>query len=201
MPPAFDADAWPARKPDLTQGVAHGATAGTVTRGVDLGFGHTADIGPAAEETSKMSFLVAPRRDLDGAFDIGIGIEHAGGFQRIDDAKRPVEPARIVLAFEMGAGQQIRSGPCAGAEQIADAVDGGGEVGLRQPRGQPLQRAHVRLGEGRLVHAGLVGADRAQRMEVGQNAGAVGVGAIVRHGGNRLERSQGTSTPKVIAVN
>ena len=122
-----------ARKPDLTQGVAHGATAGTVTRGVDLGFGHTADIGPAAEETAKMSFLVAPRRDLDGAFDIGIGIEHAGGFQRIDDAKRPVEPARIVLAFEMGAGQQIRSGPCAGAEQIADAVDGGGEVGFRQP--------------------------------------------------------------------
>ena len=106
MPPALDADAWPAGKPDLTQGVAHGATAGTVTRGVDLGFGHAADIGSAAEETSKMSFLVAPRSDLDGAFDIGIGIEHARRFQRIDDAKRPVEPARIVLAFEMGAGQQ-----------------------------------------------------------------------------------------------
>ena len=59
----------------------------------------------------------------------------------------------------------------------------------------------MRLGEGRLVHAGLVGADGAQRVEVGEHARAVGAGAIVGHGGNRTERSQGTSTPKVIAVN
>jgi hypothetical protein len=116
-----------------------------------------------------MAFLVAPRRDLDGAFDIGIGIEHAGGFQRIDDAKRPIEPARIVLAFEMGACQQLRSGFCASAEYVADTVDGGGEVGFRQSRGQPLQRAHMRFGEGRLVHAGLVGADGAQRVEIGED--------------------------------
>jgi len=56
------------------------------------------------------------------------------------------------------------------------AVDGGGEAGLRQARRQPFQRAHMRLGKGRPVHAGLVGADRAQRVEIGQHAGAVGAG-------------------------
>ena len=40
---------------------------------------------------------------------------------------------------------------------------------------QPFQRAHVRLGEGRLVHAGLVGADGTERIEIGKNAGAIGV--------------------------
>jgi len=44
-------------------------------------------------------------RELDGAFGVRIGIDDAGGFQRIDDAKRPVEPARVILAFEMRPGQ------------------------------------------------------------------------------------------------
>ena len=129
-----------------------------------------------------MAFLVAPRGDLDSAVDAGIGVEHARGFERIDDAERAVEPAGMVLAFEMRAGQQLRPGLGAGAEHIADAVD-------RRPsspasgnlRGQPLQRAHVRLGEGRLVHAGLVGADGTERIEIGENALAIGAGASVRH--------------------
>ena len=99
-----------AGKPDLAQGLAHGAIAVAVARGVDVGFADRADIGAAAEETAEMAFLVAPGRDLDGALDVRIGIEHAGGFQRIDDAERPVEPAGIVLAFQMRAREQLWSG-------------------------------------------------------------------------------------------
>ena len=57
----------------------------------------------------------------------------------------------------------------------------GGEPGLGQLRGEPLQRVHMRLGKGRLVHAGLVGADGTQRVEVGEDTGAVGAGARVGH--------------------
>ena len=57
-----------------------------------------------------MSFLVAPRCDFDGAVDFRIRIDDAGGFERIDDAQRTIEPAGIILAFEMRAGQQFCSG-------------------------------------------------------------------------------------------
>ena len=87
----------------------------------------------------------------------------------------------MVLAFEMGAGEQLWSGLRACAEHIADAVDRSREPRLGQLFRQPFQRARMRLGEGRLVHAGLVGADRAQRVEVGKHALAVGLCGIVGH--------------------
>jgi len=46
-----------------------------------------------------MSFLIAPCRDFDGAVDGRIGIDRAGGFERIDDAERAVEPACEILAL------------------------------------------------------------------------------------------------------
>ena len=120
-----------------------------------------------------MAFLVAPCRDLDGAVDIRIGIDDAGGFERIDDAERSIEPARVVLAFEMRARQQFRPGFRAGAEHVADAVDLGRKACLGKPLRQPLQRAHMRLRESRLVNAGLVGADGTERVEIGKDPGAV----------------------------
>ena len=132
VPPAFGPGARPAGKPGLAQGFPHGFAAGAVARGVDLVLGDAADIGPAAEELAEMAFLVAPCRDLDGAADARVGIDDAGGFQRIDDAERPIEPARVILAFEMRARQQFGPGFRAGAEHIADAVDLGGESGLGQ---------------------------------------------------------------------
>ena len=128
-----------------------------------------------------MSFLVAPCRDFNGAVDVRVGIDDAGGFERIDDAERPIEPASEILAFEMRAGQQFRSGFRAGADDIADAVDFGGKSGLGKPLRQPLQRAHMRFRKGRLVNAGLVCADAAQRVEVGKDPGAVDLQAIVGH--------------------
>ena len=48
---------------------------------------------------------------------------HARGLERIDDAERSIEPAGMVLAFEMRAREQLWAGLRAGAEHIADAVD------------------------------------------------------------------------------
>src|SRR5450755_4607369 len=106
-----------------------------------------------------MSFLIAPRRDFNGTVYVRAGIDDAGGFEGIHDAKRPIEPAREILAFEMRPGQQFRSGFRTGAEHVADAVDLSCEPCLWKPLRQPLQRAHMRLRESRLVNAGLVCAD------------------------------------------
>ena len=122
-----------------------------------------------------MAFLVAPGRDFDGAVDVRIAIDDAGGFERIDDAERSIEPARVVLAFEMRARQQFRPGFGAGADDVADAVDLAGKSSLGKPLHQPLQRAQMRFRKGRLVNAGLVGADGAQRVEIGKDAGAIDV--------------------------
>jgi hypothetical protein len=126
-----------------------------------------------------MSFLVAPCRDFDGAVDVRVGIDDASGFEGIDDAERPIEPAREILALEMRPGQQFRSGFRSCAEYIADTVDCGGEPCLGKPLRQPLHRAHMRLRESRLVDAGLVGADAAERIEIRQHPGAVELQAIV----------------------
>src|ERR1700733_7570070 len=128
-----------------------------------------------------MSFLIAPGSDFNGAFDIRVGIENARGFEGVHDAKRPIEPARVVLAFEMRPGQQPGPGFRTGAQHIADAVDRSGQPGLGQPLRQPLQRAQMRLGEGRLVNPGFVGADATQRSEIRKDPGAIGLKAMVRH--------------------
>src|SRR5487761_2646392 len=164
VPPACGRRARPAGKTRVALGSEQGASA-AVARGVDVRVGDGADIGSAAEERTEMPFLVAPCRDFNGAIGVRVEVENSGGFQRINDTKRPIEPAGIILAFEMRAGQQFRPGFCACAEHIADAVDCGGEVRLGQMLRQPFHRAHVRLRVGRLVNAGLVGADAAECME------------------------------------
>ena len=140
---AFGLRARPAGKARVAQGLAHGPAAVAVARGVDIGLGDAADIGAAAEEAAEMAFLVAPGRDFDGAVDVRIGIDDAGGFERIDDAERPIEPAGVILAFEMRARQQFRSGFRAGAEHVADAVDLGRKAGLGKPLRQPLPASAI----------------------------------------------------------
>ena len=100
MPPAFATAAGAAGEAGLAQRVTH-AVAAAVACCVDIGFGDAADIGPAAEEVSEMPFLVAPGRNFDRAACIRIAIDDAGGFERIDHAERSIEPARVVLAFQM----------------------------------------------------------------------------------------------------
>src|SRR5258708_19501245 len=98
---AVGTNAGPAGKTDIVQYGAHGPAAGAVAGGVDNRVGYIANVRPAAQEASEMSFFIAPSRDLDGTFYGRIGIDDAGGFERIDHAERPIEPARVILAFEM----------------------------------------------------------------------------------------------------
>ena len=141
MPPAFAPRTGAAGEISLAQRVTHALAAVAVGCRVDIGFGDAADIGAAAEEVSEMPFLVAPGRNFDRAVYVRIGIDDAGGLERIDHAERSIEPARVVLAFQMRSRQQLRSGLRAGAEDVADAVDLAREAGLGKPLHQPLQRA------------------------------------------------------------
>ncbi len=173
MPPAFCRRARPASQTHIAQGVPHGPAAAAVARRVDVRVGYTANIGSAAQEMAEMSFLIAPCSDFDSAFCARIGIDHAGGFKGIDDAKRPIEPARVILAFKVRPGQQFCSGFCAGAEHVADAVDRSGEPGFRKLLGQPLQRSHMRFGESRLVNARLVCANATERIKIRKNPSTI----------------------------
>jgi hypothetical protein len=69
--------------------------------------------------------------------------------------------------------QQFRAGFFAGAEDVADAVDLGRKACGRKPLRQPLQRAQMRLREGRLVNTGLVGADGTECVQIGKDSGTV----------------------------
>jgi hypothetical protein len=81
----------------------------------------------------------------------------------------------------MRPGQQFRPRFRACAEHIADAVDISSEPRIGKPMHKPLQRAHMRLRESRLVNAGLVGADATERSEIRKDPRAIDVQAIVRH--------------------
>jgi hypothetical protein len=181
MPPAFAPGAGAAAKAGVAQRLTHAPVVVAVARLVDIGVGDAADIGAAAKEASEMTFLVAPGRHFNRAVYIRIAVDDSGGLERIDHAERSIEPARVVLAFQMRPRQQFRPGLGAGAEDVADAVDFAPEAGLGKPLHQPRQRGEMRFRKRRLVNAGLVGADGAQRVEVGEDAGAVGARWSVSH--------------------
>ena len=101
MPPGFAPRTGAAGEISLAQRVTHALAAVAVGCRVDIGVGDAADIGAAAEEVSEMSFLIAPGRNFYRAVCARLGIDDAGGLERIDDAERPIEPACVVLAFQM----------------------------------------------------------------------------------------------------
>src|SRR5206468_10498928 len=68
VPSRLAGDARASGKPHLGERIAHGAAAGAVARGIDIGFGHLPDIGARAEKMPEMSLLISPGGDLDRAF-------------------------------------------------------------------------------------------------------------------------------------
>jgi hypothetical protein len=128
-----------AGKPRIAQGFGHALTAGAITRGVDIRFRHATGIGSGAEKVTEMTFLVAPCCDLDGAICARIRVDDTRGFECIDDTKRAIEPAGVTLAFEMRAGQQLRSGSLAGSDDVADAIDRAGQPRLGKTIDKPMQ--------------------------------------------------------------
>ncbi len=110
-----------------------------VARLVDIGVGDAADIGIGCRGSCP-KWPSSSHQDATSTapFMLGSRIDDAGGLERIDHAERPIEPARVVLAFEMRPRQQLRPGLRAGAEDVADAVDLAREAGLGKALHQPL---------------------------------------------------------------
>jgi hypothetical protein len=127
-----------------------------------------------------MAFLVAPGRDVDAhVAHFRVVAERPRRLEPVDDAERAIEPAGVVLAFDMRAGQQARPAGAAVADHGADAVDARVQPGLLEPVAEPMTRLDVLRREGRAVHAGLVGAEGRQRAQVAKDA----VGVDGRHHG------------------
>src|SRR6266702_286330 len=86
VPSRLSSDARASGEPYIGERLAHGAAAGAVARGIDVGLGHLPDIRAGAEKMAKVSFLVAPSSDFDGAIQRRIGIEDPRGLDRVDVA-------------------------------------------------------------------------------------------------------------------
>src|SRR5581483_9504977 len=91
-------------------------------------------------------------------------------FQRVDAAERAIEPARMVLRLEVRARQCLGAARLALSQNIADAVDRGLEPGRRALLGEPVARRDVFGRERRPMHAGLVGTEGTQLVEIAEEA-------------------------------
>ena len=120
-----------------------------------------------------MPLLVRPRRDIDAA------AKRARDLQPVDHTQRAIQPAGVRLRLDMAAEQQLRPVAARTADDVADAVDLRLQPGLGHPRGQPMARLHVLRRISRPMHAGLVFADLAQRVEIAKQPVAVDA---CRHG-------------------
>src|SRR5262249_29384639 len=115
----------------LRQRLAHRRAAHAVARVVDVGFGDLAEKRAAAEEDAEVALLVAERDDIDaGVAGRLVLAQGARGFERVDHAERTVEPAGVILAFDVRAGENLSPGRARKADHIADAIDLGIEAGL-----------------------------------------------------------------------
>jgi len=163
----IDAEAWSVPPASRLQGLAQCHARGTVDSPIQLTLLDEADERAAAEEAAEVPLFVAEHRhveaDLPGRRVRG---DHTRGLQCIDATQGPVEPTGIVLAFQMRAGEDLAAGRRALAEDIADAVDRGDEVGLRQSTREPFAGRDVLLGERRAVHAALVSPERREGAQV-----------------------------------
>ena len=133
-----------------------------VVAGVELRLVHQAAERAAAEERAVMPLLVRPAGHVDA---VAQGARH---LQPEHHAHRAIQPAGMRLGFQMAADQQERPLPSPAADDVADAVDLGVQPGLGQAGGEPVPRLDVLRRVGRPVHAGAVGADRPQRVQVVQ---------------------------------
>ena len=165
----IDLEPRPARIAGAVERRAHRGAVVAVARLVDVRLAEHADKRAAAEERAEMALLVAECRDVDADL-AGLLGQRPRGFERIDDAECAVEPAGMILGFEMRAGEHLAAGRARAAEHIADAVDRRLEAGLRHAFGQPLARHDVFGREGRTMDAGLVGAEGAQRVQIAEHA-------------------------------
>ena len=172
--PGSSCDARQAGQARRGQRVAQRRAVVAAAAAVDLCLGQLADDGFAAEEAAlEMSFLIGEGADIHR--QPGARQRHPG-----HHAERAIQPARLVLAFDMAADEQVRPGPRCRPRTLPMPSIAGLEPALLEPRHQPAAAFHVLRRIGRPVHAGPVVADLPQLVQVLQEA--VGIDRR-RHGG------------------
>src|SRR5580704_7807270 len=121
-----------------------------------------------------MPFLVRPGGDVDrGARRAWVFAKGARDFEAVHDAKRPIEPARMVLRFSVRADQQLGSGSARAAEHVADSVDRRFEACVGEAPGEPAARLDVLWRKRWPMHAAFVSAKLGQAAEVSKQSDAV----------------------------
>src|SRR5262249_35440768 len=122
----IDEMTWAASPARGCQRVAHRNAGGAIDCAIDFALFQHANERTAAEEAAKMPLLVAEDGDVNTeVLCCRILRNGPGGFQRIDAAKRPIEPTGMVLAFKMRSRESLGSTRTALAEDVGDAVDFG----------------------------------------------------------------------------
>src|SRR5580698_6609218 len=145
-----------------------------VARFVDLFVRDIANKGAASKKRAKVPFLIRPGRDVDcGAGRLGIFAKGARDFQSVNDAKRPVEPARMVLGLGVRADQELGASLSRTAEHVADPVDRRFEPGLSETAGEPAARFDILRRQRRSMHAAFVSAELGETAEVGEQSVAI----------------------------
>ena len=153
-----------------------------VRASIDFLFRQFPDDRAAAKEPAvEMTFLVGEGTDIDR--EAGSGERDPG-----HDPERPIEPAGLVLGFNVATYQQMRAGPFVPAINVADAINGCIQAACRQAINQPAPQFHVLRREGGPMDAGAERADAAQFVQVTEEG--VGIdwwhGQISLHGLARL---------------
>jgi hypothetical protein len=166
----IDPEARSVRPASHLQGFAHRHARDTVEGPIELPLFERADERAAAEETAEVALFIAEHRHIDANLP-GRGVRGNGtrSLQGIDAPQGPVEPSGIVLALQMRAGEDLATGSRALAEDIADAIDGGTEIGLRQSTREPFAGRDVLRGERWTVHTALVSSERSEGAQVGKD--------------------------------
>src|SRR5262249_236037 len=93
----------------------------------------------------------------------------ASRLESVDAAKRPVEPARMVLALQMGSRQHFGAARTASPENVGDAVNLGVEPGLPHAQDKPLACRNFLRRQRRAMPPGLVGAELRKPAQVGED--------------------------------
>jgi hypothetical protein len=162
VPPRFQLKARLAGETCAGQGLPQRRAIGAVVRAIDVLVGEIADQGATAEEAAREMPLL-----------IGIGADiyrqaGPGKRERRHHPERAVQPSGLVLAFDMAAGEKMRTRTGMAAIDIADPIDAGLEAETRHLLHQPGPRLHVLRRVGRPMDTRLVGTDLPEFVQVGK---------------------------------
>src|SRR6185436_14443741 len=158
-----------------------------VLRSVDILFGEHAGERLRAEERAEMPLLVGKHNHVDAGIAARF-LKRARGFERVDAAERAVEPAGMVLRFQMRAGENLGAARPALSQNVADTVDRRFESRFGAALGKPCARGDILRREGRAMDAGLVAAEGTQLGKIAEQT----VGLDGGHG--RLSSFRGAAS-------